>query len=143
MKNKDVYLEDFVRKSLIEEDGGVDFMKEHGIGDYFNDDKPMINYVAKLLVWFQEEYQEHITLTDDEKVILRSIDKKWKWLVKDKNGVLLLYEERPPKIDNIGWCGNGFAYRLSIFSHLFFFVKWEDEEPYNIDELLKQNGVER
>lgn len=26
---------------------------------------------------------------------------------------------------------------LTAFNHLFKFVKWEDEEPYNIQELLE------
>ena len=32
---------------------------------------------------------------------------------------------------------------FSMYNDLFQSIKWEDVEPYNIDELLKQNGVER
>lgn len=97
--------------------------------------------------WLEQEYQEPITpitLTDDEKAILRNIDKKFRLIVRDKNGMLYLCS---PSRDLIKretfWESYGFRFNFSCYEHLFKFIKWEDEEPYNIDELLKQNGVER
>lgn len=95
--------------------------------------------------WLEAEYQEAIHLTDDEIVILKNIDKQWKWIARDKNGKLFLYANKPCKSE----AGEGWFYRtgdfdsLIFFDHLFQFVNWEDEEPYSIGELLRQNGVER
>ncbi len=36
-----------------------------------------------------------------------------------------------------GSCAQGF----DVFTHLFQFIKWEDTEPYNIQELLKGNNM--
>lgn len=93
--------------------------------------------------WLEEEYQEHITLTDDEKVILKNINKKWKWIARDSGDTLYVYDEKPTRmVTSSEWLnGHGLA-DISAFKHLFKLIKWEDE-PYNIDELLKQNGVER
>lgn len=92
--------------------------------------------------WLEEEYQEPITLTEDEKAILRNLDKGWKWIARDKNGELYVYTDKPYKDEWI-WKTGGEGSNLGIFKHLFKLIKWKDEEPYNIDELLKQNGVER
>lgn len=93
--------------------------------------------------WLEAEYQEPIHLTDDEIVILKVINKKYKWIVKDKCGSLYIYEEKPWKGSSIWDNGYGNYVECHIFDHLFQFIKWEDEKPYSIDELLKQNGVER
>ena len=31
---------------------------------------------------------------------------------------------------------------LNIYAHLFQFVEWEDDEPYSIEELLKEDTYE-
>lgn len=74
-------------------------------------------------------------LTEDEKVILRNLPKKFKWIMRGKNNYLFICIDKPQK---------GFNVRLEdimiipMFEDLFQFIKWEDEEPYNIEELLKE-----
>lgn len=92
--------------------------------------------------WLEAEYQETITLTDDEKVILKNVPKNTKWIARDQNGRLYLYCEEPQKIMD-WWVSEWIKYDFAPYNHLFKFIKWKDENPYNIDELLKQNGVER
>ena len=96
--------------------------------------------------WFEQEYQEPIKLTDDEIVILKNIPKNYKWIARTI-GILVIFENAPFKISynkEFGWdYKKGSSDNIRLFSHLFKFIKNEDEEPYNIDELLKQNGVER
>lgn len=79
-----------------------------------------------------------IKLTEDEKVILRNIDKKYKWIARDGDGKLCVFVDKPLKFPymwnnkrNTGWDF------LNVFAHLFQFIKWEDEEPYLIEDLLK------
>lgn len=83
-----------------------------------------------------------IKLTEDEKVILRNIDKKYKWIARDEGGSLYIYCDKPLKFldmwnnkRNTGWAF------LNVFAHLFQSIKWEDEEPYLIEDLLKNNDI--
>ena len=80
-----------------------------------------------------------IKLTADEKVILRNIDKKYKWKARDGDGRLNVYCEKPIQIIT-KWDSSealGFPSELTAFSHLFQFIKWGDKYPYLIEDLLK------
>lgn len=93
--------------------------------------------------WLEAEYQEPIHLTDDEKVILKNVDKNYRWIARDRSEELFAYADKPCKNDEKNYWNCCKHVSLCVFSHLFQFIKWSDEEPYNIDELLKQNGAER
>lgn len=96
---------------------------------------------------------ERTTLTEDEKAILRSVDKCFRYIARS-GGALVIYEDKPRKViyedeENNGdywitWMPQlGRVESLRPFNHLFSFIKNEDTEPYNIDDLLKRNGVKR
>lgn len=86
-----------------------------------------------------EERKEFPKLTDDEKVILRNIDKEYKWLARNKDFDLYVFTGKPVKKDDYWGCGDkDYCDRMYIFKHLFQFIKWEDEEPYLIEDLLKE-----
>lgn len=106
------------------------FMKEEEAFSPFNTIQILVN-------WLEEEYKEPIKLSEDEKVILRNIDKKYKWIARDKNGRLYVYKERPLKAHTMWRNDDSGGMHMVLFNHLFQFIKWEDEEPYNIEELLK------
>ena len=89
------------------------------------------DYTCKELLW---ERKEKPQLTEDEKVILRNLPKKYKWIARDKSDWIFLYKEKPIKL-KISW--SGCMYTTLPFKHLFQFIKWEDDEPYSIEELLK------
>lgn len=99
-----------------------------------------IQLIINLLRWLEDEYIEPTKLTDDEIVILKNIDKTYKWVARDSNNIPYVYKDKPIK-DEYRWCGNFIS--IMVLEHLFKFIKWEDKEPYNIDELLKPYGVER
>ena len=88
--------------------------------------------------WLYEEYKEPIKQTEDEKIILRNLHKKYKYIARDKNGSLYLYRQKPCRAKENWINTNGIFTNLCVFGHLFQFIKWEDEEPYNIEELLKE-----
>lgn len=90
------------------------------------------DYTLTELLW---ERKEKPQLTEDEKVILRNLPKEYKWVARDKNGQIFLYTNRPVKARE-HWDCEFQAYYFS-FGHLFQFIKWEDEEPYSIEDLLK------
>ena len=88
--------------------------------------------------WLKSEHKEPIKLSDVERVILENMDGNYQYICRDKNGQLMVYLKKPRK-DNTIWNDElGYDYkRLTLFEHLFQFIKWEDTEPYNIEELLK------
>ena len=89
------------------------------------------DYTCKELLW---ERKEKPQLTEDEKVILKNLPKEYKWVARDLSGLVYIFIERPEKGQAI-WYGCG---RPMIPCYrLFQFIKWEDEEPYSIEELLK------
>jgi hypothetical protein len=83
-------------------------------------------------------------LTEDEKAILRNMPKKYKYIARDYWGELYIYENKPKKGDN-RWIifGSDYFNNLNMFQHLFQFIKWEDKEPYNIQELLEEYEKQR
>ena len=102
--------------------------------DYTNFDimKVYNDYTCKELLW---ERKEEPKLTEDEKAILRNVPKDYKWIARDENGSIYLYKRKPNK-GSYSW-GMWSEISLFPFDHIFQFIKWEDEEPYLIEELLK------
>ena len=104
--------------NIIDYDNGLDIMKVYK------------DYTCKELLW---ERKENPKLTEDEKVILKNFPKEYKWIARDLSGMVYIFIERPEKGQAI-WYGCGQP--MIPFYHLFQFIKWEDEEPYSIEELL-------
>ena len=89
------------------------------------------DYTCKELLWERKEKQK---LNEDEKAILKVLlNEKYKWIARDKNDWLYVYASKPKKGITI-WENTGSP--MMPFVHLFNFIKWENEEPYSIEELL-------
>ena len=87
-----------------------------------------------------EEYKEPIKLTKLEHEYLKeAIKNEYMYIACDVNGHIYFYKDKPFKsldewsVDSNDCCG--------ILDSLLNFVKWEDEEPYNIDEILSNCEV--
>ena len=90
------------------------------------------DYTCKELLWERKDPK----ITEDEKVILRNLPEKYKWIARDEDDMVYLYTQEPVKEKTIGgWCGLGGS--AIQFGHLFQFIKWEDDEPYSIEDLLE------
>ena len=80
--------------------------------------------------------------TDNELCILRNIDKKYKWMAKDKDGLICTFVSKPIKTEKLwsdGWSnGESYASLEAIKNSLFTEIKWEDEEPIYIDEYVER-----
>lgn len=86
-----------------------------------------------------EEYKEPIKLTKFEYEYLKVAKKEGvNFIARDKIKVLYGFEKRPKKRD-LMWGSGGDCVRM--FKSTFNFVKWEDEDPYNIDEILSNCEV--
>ncbi len=91
----------------------------------------------EVIKWLHEEIKP--TLSEAERVILENIDKDYKWIARDKTeNMLFIYHRKPYKNDYGNWLNGGTNHGLELFNHLFQFITWQDEEPYNIEELLKE-----
>ena len=71
------------------------------------------------------------TFTEDEKVILRNLPERFKWIGRQNDNTLLVYEDEPFKVGscwNKGSLLSNYLY-LEGFEHLFQSVKWTDSSP--------------
>ena len=104
----------------------IDDLNEFDIMKVYKD------YTLKELLW---ERKENPKLNEDEKAILKVLlNENYKWIARDKNDWLYVYASKPKKGITI-WENTGSP--MMPFVHLFNFIKWEDEEPYSIEDLLK------
>ena len=86
-----------------------------------------------------EEYKEPIKLTRFEYEYLKfAKENGYNFIARDKNNNLYLYSNKPWKAQ-VYWGHEGGT--TPVFAELFKFVKWKDEEPYSIDEILSNCEV--
>lgn len=91
------------------------------------------------LMGLLEEYKEPIKLTKFEYEYLKVAKKEgFNFIARDKSNRLYGFEKQPTK-GNATWGSRGDY--VGMFKSTFSFVKWEDEEPYNIDEILSNCEV--
>ena len=89
------------------------------------------DYTCKELLW--ERKEKKLVISEDEKAILRNVPKHYEWIARDIDGRLYIYASKPKKGLTI-WLDTGLP--MVSFDHLFRFIKWEDNEPYLIEDLL-------
>lgn len=91
--------------------------------------------LLELLEEYKEEYKEPIKLTKFEYEYLKVAKReRFNFIAKDGNGRLFLYKDKPFKsLDEWNVASNDCC---GILDSLLNFVKWEDEEPWNIDNIL-------
>lgn len=92
------------------------------------------DYTLKKVLWERKEF----VVSTDEKTLLRIIPKTFKWIVRSPERCLLLYEEKPQKTRYYWESSLGNVESLMVFNHLFEYIKWEDELPTLIEDLLKE-----
>lgn len=81
-----------------------------------------------------EEYKEPVKLTRFEYEYLKvAKENEYNFIARDNDGCVFLYRNRPWK-DELSWDYSGKF--MIVFEELFKFVKWADEEPWEIDEIL-------
>lgn len=87
-----------------------------------------------------EEYKKPVKLSKFEYEYLKfAKENEYNFIARDKNNNLYLYSNKPRKVKN-GW---DYEDRTTpVFAELFKFVKWENESPMLIEELLKCEVIE-
>ena len=106
------------------------------------------NCTDKKIKWLYEEYKEHKEqpkLTKDERKLCEIITSDT-YIARDKSGSLFVYDKKPyKKDDRIGWCAKDYCVSISDFIFAgcnFSFIKWEDEEPWKVSDLLNLEVME-
>ena len=99
------------------------------------------NCEVGLKEWSESEYIEKPTITSNEKTLLDLIYQKYKYIARDGvSNKLFLYIDKPSKHSTY-WLSESkdLVYEL-LYKPLdikFDFIKWEDEEPWSVEELKK------
>lgn len=81
-----------------------------------------------------EEYKEPVKLSKFEYEYLKvAKENEYNFIARDINNRLYGFEKQPEKRNSTwGSCGD----YVGMFKSTFSFVKWQDEEPWNIDNIL-------
>ena len=93
--------------------------------------------------WAESEYIEKPVISKRDRAFLDCIMGKYKYIARDKTGYLYAYREKPDKHD-VFWSRSiceyfGFNNRIDV---CFPLVKWEDDEPWLIEDLKKLEVVD-
>lgn len=93
--------------------------------------------------WLLSEYKEPLKVSKLEYDIMLYLyrNTKFRYIARDEGGYLYAYYE-PVDKGAENWIGGEYYETLDIFDTLFKFVKWEDEKPTSIEEILKKCVVE-
>ena len=84
--------------------------------------------------------------TDTEKCILEKTDKSYKWIARDENGCLYIYNTKPYKDEEYGFFSakfNNYLFNRCVSDVLFKNVTWENSPiQYRNNELLTSKEKE-
>ena len=88
-------------------------------------------------------------INQEEYEVLKGLDDKWKWIARDKDNTLVMGAGKNERYLD-GWfppvnVGDSLVVDetnavkdVSEWGNLFQFIQWEDESPYNIQELIEE-----
>lgn len=95
--------------------------------------------IGKRIEWLYAEYVEKPKLTKQERKFCELFEGKGYYIARDENGGCFGYTAKPDKNKERTWRGDWFGINgvLEYANIKFDFIKWEDEEPWAIDDLLK------
>ena len=89
----------------------------------------------KLKKWMNSEYIEKPKLTQKERQFCELV-RTTSWITRNKSGYLYLHNIKPIKSSSV-WLTNESIIIDMYFNLDFDFIKWEDEEPWLVENLLK------
>lgn len=140
MKNYEKYAEE-IKKVLVSERHICDFRRNFILkSSQYNCNEIKCTRCREIAKdWLEQDDTEKIKLSKIERAILEEVCSHWKYIARDEDGDMFLFETKPYKIDDIWLCDNNGEQCIDfkLFNHLFKFVKWEDTEPYSIEYILK------
>lgn len=94
--------------------------------------------------WAESEYVERPVISKKDRAFLEFIKEEYKYIVRDKNDVLYVYNAEPCKARE-SWhagCSDDWFRLICRFDVDFPMVKWSDEKPWLIENLKKLEVVD-
>lgn len=141
MKNIEKYYDELLNQQ--EEPDCVCYYNKHMMEESCANTLSCDSCATSFLKWLNKEYKKPITISADEKAILRNLPEEFKYIVRDYHNIIYVCKEKPIKDDYYGWIDETFSAKsLELYAHLFQFIECEDDEPYSIEELLKEDTHE-
>lgn len=108
-------------------------------GGIYNDD----TCCGALKKWAESEYIEKTVISKKDRAFLDCLKNRWKYMARDGLSDAVYVFSEIPKKDEFGYSYTGEVRRASTdFNVDFPMVKWEDEEPWLIEDLKKLEVVE-
>lgn len=93
-----------------------------------------------LIEWARREYKKPVVISDKDCVFLNFIKEDYKYIARDKTGLLYAYFSNPKKYQVKGYW-NGIGLPIHAFNIDLPMIKWEDEQPWKISDLKKLKVV--
>lgn len=94
-------------------------------------------FANNILQWLLDEHTEKPKLTKKEHMLCEIL--KTGWIARDKDGLIYHYKEGSYKRRAM-WVSGGeenTSMELTYFDVKFEFIRWNDDEPWAVRDLLK------
>lgn len=153
MKNKEKYMTEIIDAYLdgktiaVKADGKPYICQKTSCKEciFYNETSPYCR--DRIRAWANSEYIERPVISKRDKAFLEYLREEYKFIARDENGELFVYESHPRKV---GVCWNSvsliherYLYLNRHFNVDFPMVRWSDEEPWLIEDLEKLEVVEK
>lgn len=101
------------------------------------------NCKEKVREWTESEYIEKPVISKRDRAFLDYLAEEYKFIARDKNGKLFVCQAQPRKWEKYWYLSHGHCLNLNRnFNVDFPMVKWEDSEPWLIEDLKKLEVVD-
>ena len=94
--------------------------------------------------WAESEYIEKPVISKRDRAFLEYIEEEFIYIARNEDERLFLFANKAVKMDEFGMftCEGLYTRALYAFNIDFPMVKWEDDEPWLIEDLKKLEVVE-
>lgn len=93
--------------------------------------------------WAESDYIEKPVISKRDRAFLDFLMEKYKYIARDKTNYLYVYSAKPDKLDVFWSRNNCDCFCLADCADVDFpMVKWEDSEPWLIEDLKKLEVVD-
>lgn len=130
MKNKEKYKKDLSERDICD--------KASPWRDAICRGKICAGCAGRFIEWCEQEATPGLTGLEEE--ILKSIDPVFEFIARDKYGKMFVYRQKPRKMENT-WASKSIYTQLPLPS-LFDWIRFEDDEPWRIDDLVKRPALD-
>lgn len=152
MKNKEKYAKDIIeiacsgsRFGVNRRNGNVSMCIHLKCGDCLIYDAINGCCSSDRLTWAESEYVERPVISKADRALLKCLKKDPTYIARDENGALYVYGTKPFKASLVGFWNNNHTETSCIggcFNADFPMVKWEDNEPWLVEDLLNLEVVD-